>query len=454
MITVGRLSSIATLLTATLTATSCSRGADSSTVGTPDDRIVDAAVADRRADRTGTDVLLDAPLPPASNPGPWSGKDVGDVGTVKGRLGFGGNAFSLRAGGTDIDGAADSFYFTRQKIKGDCDVVARVRSLQMTDPAAKAGLMIRADDVSAGAANVFLAVLGDPAMGGRLQVRAQTGGPTTALPPDANIRAGTLLRLTRVGRTITAYRTVDRALGWFRIGSVDVDLPTDIAVGIAATSKSPMAQTIADFDILRLAVWDAPTAPRGWTVEELSHAGPTVLVAGSNVTLSGSGDGFNSTGEAGAFAFFAAADNLTLTARVMTVPATTPNARVGLMFRLGQPGNLVRGAQHAGIFVTPAGKIIFQARIAPSLNTVVTMAAEDRPAPVWLRLQRTVDPITFASTVTGLVSSDGLQWTPVAQTPMPLPEPFLVGISLTTGAGTIIGTTTLTDVTVTSSAVR
>jgi hypothetical protein len=46
---------------------------------------------------------------------------------------------TVRAGGAEIGGAADGFHFVSQKVRGDFELLARVRSLQMVDPESKAG---------------------------------------------------------------------------------------------------------------------------------------------------------------------------------------------------------------------------------------------------------------------------------------------------------------------------
>ena len=128
-------------------------------------------------------------------------------------------SLTVVASGADIGGTADSFHFVHQPLTGDGEIIARVATLGGAfDPASKAGVMFRAG-LEPGAANVMLAVLGDAAMGGRLQARASAGGPTSALPVDGAVKSGQFLRLARTGRTFTAFRSGNRAT-WTRIGSV------------------------------------------------------------------------------------------------------------------------------------------------------------------------------------------------------------------------------------------
>ena len=71
----------------------------------------------------------------------WSG-DSGDVG-LAGNAQLSGGVYTLDGSGLDIWGAADSFQFAYRGVSGDCTLVARVTTLQDTDPWAKAGIMIR-----------------------------------------------------------------------------------------------------------------------------------------------------------------------------------------------------------------------------------------------------------------------------------------------------------------------
>src|SRR5207244_10102828 len=58
---------------------------------------------------------------------------------------YSGGTFTVSGAGVDISGTTDQFRFVYQTIDGDAEIVARVGSLQATDPWARAGVMIRQD---------------------------------------------------------------------------------------------------------------------------------------------------------------------------------------------------------------------------------------------------------------------------------------------------------------------
>src|SRR6185436_9934991 len=114
-----------------------------------------------------------APPPAGGPPAPWLDRDIGMVARA-GDTAATPTAFTVTAGGGDVGGTADSFHFLYQPLAGDGEIVARVGALNGAEPASKAGVMFRAS-LEADAPAVMLAMLGDAATGGRLQVRSAAG---------------------------------------------------------------------------------------------------------------------------------------------------------------------------------------------------------------------------------------------------------------------------------------
>jgi hypothetical protein len=79
---------------------------------------------------------------------PWLSNDLGDV-AMPGSLSVSGGKMTVTASGSDIWGNADGFGFTCQMVHGDCEISAKVESLEASHEWAKAGVMIRAS-LSAG----------------------------------------------------------------------------------------------------------------------------------------------------------------------------------------------------------------------------------------------------------------------------------------------------------------
>lgn len=411
--------------------------------GGPDDS--DAAVTERRDGPPP--VIRDAgprDLPVSSSINgplaPWTARAVGappPAGDVRSNTGV----MVVRAGGLEINGLADSFQFVSQKVRGDFELLGRVRSLQLADPESKAGLMVRAGD-EPGAANVFLAVLADPIKGGLLQARLAAGGPTSAGATDTGVRAGAWLRITRRGRTFTAHRSTAR-LVWTKVGSVDLDLPPELSVGVAVSARSTMATTVAEIDALRVAAFDGPT--RDWTLEEMGGMGASAQATGNGLTLSGLGDTPSLLTDSGTFAHQSASGNQSLTVRVASFSHPEPYARVALMVREGPPVAFSRTQPSVILSVTAGLGVHFQSRAFNNLMATVAPIKEGVKAPIWLRLERVESPAPVGSRFTGSYSTDGVTWTVVGSAGFALPEPYLLGVMVNSSGSTTPAVATLTD---------
>ena len=109
-----------------------------------------------------------------SLPAPWTTQDVGNP-AVAGQASYAAGTFTVAGAGVDIWGTTDQFRFVYQALNGDGSIVARVDSLQNTDPWAKAGVMIR-EDLTGNAPNVL--VPQTAANGTAVQWRTTRGGPS------------------------------------------------------------------------------------------------------------------------------------------------------------------------------------------------------------------------------------------------------------------------------------
>jgi hypothetical protein len=373
----------------------------------------------------------DRPPPtPAAAGHAWQVKDIGAG--ASGALRLTSGLATITAGGTGPGGAADGLSFVYQKARGDFELVARVRSLQMTDPEAIAGVAVRADDSTPGAAGLLLGILGDPGLGGRVVVRRAAGAVAEASPPDLQIRAGQFLRIERQGRRFTLSRSSDR-VAWVKLQVIDLDLPAEAAVGVAASARAAGMTTTAEVDHLRLLAADAAAVAQGWQLDPLTGIGQAAALAGGNLTLTAAGDGFTTTAEVGTTVAAPVSGPMTLTARIDSLgSAATPRARVALMFREGAPGRLSTAARHALISLTAGGVVQFQRRDRSTNFEPGQMRAMVRP-PIWLRLVRFDDPATFRSRITALTSADGVSWAPLDAADLALADPGVAGVIFTTG---------------------
>jgi endoglucanase len=172
---------------------------------------------------------------------PWADADVGHVG-YQGSAGQAGTLYAVRGSGADIADYADAFHFVYQPLSGDGYIVARVQSLQATDPFAKAGIMIRSG-LNPFASHAALVVT--PGNGIRFLRRLQAGqGTVTSGVAGA---APYWVLLVRSGNTITGYASTDAA-DWLEVGATTLDMPAVAYVGLAVTSRSNNTLNTALFD--------------------------------------------------------------------------------------------------------------------------------------------------------------------------------------------------------------
>lgn len=196
--------------------------------------------------------------------GTWANSDIGSVG-IAGTASLASGTYTVHGSGSDIWGSADQCQYVYQTVSGDCEIKARVVSLQNTDGWAKAGLMIR-ESLSANAVNTSALV---SSMNGTLfQWRGSSGGSTTS-----QAGAGTIVpywvRLTRSGSTITGYGSTD-GTNWRQVGSLTMSFGTDVFVGLACTSHRDGTITTAAFDNVTLS--GTQSSSGDWPSEGLPKA--------------------------------------------------------------------------------------------------------------------------------------------------------------------------------------
>jgi hypothetical protein len=169
---------------------------------------------------------------PPTLPKGWSSADIGNVG-VSGEADYLNGNFNLLASGSDIWETADAFHFASRALNGDGSIVARVVSVQYTDPWAKAGVMLREND-SAGAKYIFMGFTGQG--GSVLQSRAAADGASASADgPEAKLPHW--FKLTRSGDVFNGYVSAD-GTNWLAAGSVTNALNKNLSAGLALTAHN------------------------------------------------------------------------------------------------------------------------------------------------------------------------------------------------------------------------
>jgi hypothetical protein len=165
---------------------------------------------------------------------------------------------TISATGTDIWGSADEFRFVYKRFTGDGSIIARVESVDDTDPWAKGGVMIR-DTLDEG--SEFGAVYITPGNGCRFHIRTSTGGAATsdtsvATPEQQAIVAPYWVKIERVGMQYSGYYSADPATaGWTAMSwnPQTLSMPGNIYIGLAVTSHSAGDICIAEFSNVEIA---------------------------------------------------------------------------------------------------------------------------------------------------------------------------------------------------------
>ena len=186
-------------------------------------------------------------------PGTWVNSDIGAVGAT-GSVCYDNGTFEVAASGADIWGAVDEFHYVYQPLAGDGEIIARVVSLENTDPWAKAGVMMR-NTLDANSAMVLVSMSPNPdragSIGYSLQDRAFAGQLMTAsansVGPFAVAGYPYYVRLVRQGNTFTGYASATNG-NWTLVSSRNLDMNSTIYVGIATTSHRDGTLTNAVYD--------------------------------------------------------------------------------------------------------------------------------------------------------------------------------------------------------------
>ena len=161
-------------------------------------------------------------------PEPWVSEDVGSV-RHAGSANFREGVFRVWSSGTNVLAQGDSFHFVFKPVRGVSEIVARVTKVQLTDPWARAGLMMR-ESLAADSRNVFLSVTA--ARGGVFQWRERLGEETGVTLKRA-MSVPCWLKLRRDGNVFTALRS-SNGKQWVQVDRLTMSAAKELYVGMAA----------------------------------------------------------------------------------------------------------------------------------------------------------------------------------------------------------------------------
>ena len=180
----------------------------------------------------------------ASLPPGWTDADIGSPG-LAGSAGYTNGGWIVTGGGTDIWNAADQFNFASIMLNGDATIIAKVSSLQNSDPGSgwsKAGIMFR-NDSTAGSANV--SIVQSYGNGVSFQWRS-TAGSGYSYSPVGGINPPTWLKLVRSSSTFTGFYSAD-GNNWVQVTNQSVTLNNNVLAGLDVTAHNNSALNTATF---------------------------------------------------------------------------------------------------------------------------------------------------------------------------------------------------------------
>jgi regulation of enolase protein 1 (concanavalin A-like superfamily) len=382
------------------------------------------------------------PVTAGQLPAFWSGMDIGATGVAGGEnFSRAGNAFGLVASGSDIYGTADGFHFVSIAASGDLKIIARVSTLQNTDPSAKAGVMIRE---SAAAGSINAAVVVTPGHGVSLQWRSSTDGSTSSASNGASLLAAPCyVMLTRSGNTFSGYQSSDGQT-WSAVGSATIGMASNVLLGVAATSHNNAVTTRAMIDNVLLSV-----LPSGWSAQDIGApalTGSTYYSPDGSFTVTGAGADISGSSDSFQYAYRSFNGSFTVITRVEAVTNTNEWAKAGLMVR----SSTAAGAPNVAVVITPLRGVSMQWRTTTGGGTTYTPNpyVGGITAPYLLRLDRKGNVFTTSR------SADGVAWTALSSTTVSMGTTVLVGLAVTSHNTGQLNTSVLGDIAIVSAATQ
>jgi hypothetical protein len=176
----------------------------------------------------------------------WSNQDVGEVG-ASGSANFDSENVIIHASGADIWEDIDSFHYVYRALRGDGEIIARVVSLQNTDPWAKAGVMIR-ESLAVDSRHAFMAVTAGNGLAFQRRLNSSSVSYHT---PAVGLTAPYWGRLLRLGNVFYGFRSANGS-NWVLVGTETVTMTTNVLIGLALTSHNNAVLNTAEFDRVRI----------------------------------------------------------------------------------------------------------------------------------------------------------------------------------------------------------
>ncbi|WNR45243.1 fibronectin type III domain-containing protein [Paenibacillus roseipurpureus] len=160
----------------------------------------------------------------------WTGLDIGTTG---GSWSQSSGVYTVTGAGNEALATKDQFYYVYQQVSGDFSMSVKVETVQNTNAAAAAGIMIRQSTSD----NVQEAYIGYQ-YNGSIQVgsRATVGGNESNTAYASN-SAYHYLKVTKSGSTFTFYKSTD-GVAWTTMTTKTVSLTDPFDIGLYVSAKN------------------------------------------------------------------------------------------------------------------------------------------------------------------------------------------------------------------------
>jgi uncharacterized repeat protein (TIGR03806 family) len=242
------------------------------------------------------------------------------------------------------------------------------------------------------------------------------------------------------------------ALNALGIPGAKIVAPTNLAASVlyvrdnslATIKMPPLAKNLIDEEAMAvIAAWinalpPLPTdLPPPWEHTDIGSVGlpGASTFADGGFSVTGSGSDIWGAMDGGHFTYLLMSGDGQITARVSSMQNTDPWAKAGVMFR----ETLANNSPHAFMLISAANGAAFQRRTetgGSSSNTGGPAVA----TPYWVRLVRA------GTSFTGLVSSNGVNWTQVGSATISMAATVHVGLAVTAHNNSVLNTSTFDNV--------
>ncbi len=198
----------------------------------------------------------------------WSAVDIGAVG-MAGSSCYAGGVFSIRGSGNEEGSTGDGFQYANQILSSDEQIIARVVTLDATNPNADAGLMIR-ETINPGSRFASISLTNGKAV--IFSCRSLTGGATAIVNGVNYPSLPYYAKMVKEGTSYSAYVSPN-GLSWTQIGST-VDLgfgAGQLYDGLAVSSKDNLSLATATIDNFSASAVALPVKLVSFTAENINN---------------------------------------------------------------------------------------------------------------------------------------------------------------------------------------